>query len=623
MICHAVSQPVAGDNIPGAGGSMDAAGYDMKKQLRHSPIFAMPIPERNASASRATSMDDYRWTIETLGFDTTPQRLEAVKYVRADGNDLNLLTTAWRSYRPNGIKDSITRKGQVYNETWLTEARLKGHCLAWAVRQAPTKGQRKLWKGYSDDVMRAAYLIDSKTIALSQYPVARILALDLDNHSGTPEGRGAVACALYTIVKELGVHPLYLERSTVNGGFHVFFDFGCELDYNDISILVRHLSRVADFKIEARTESHALVLPCSITYQAHDLLDLNHAMNTVNLRPIPREIQVNWMCEVLWRHANQRVVERSVYNRITGRDRRWKASAAIRATRNANCIAALIDDERYMIGPGDRQRVMTLLVSRVLNYGGCLDDYREVIRANDRGSKDLASWSDERFERETAGMWMSMSKHHIDRGSYARSPRLRSERIRTTLQDPIHTAKILRGLGTIRRNKQRQHQDEISRVLAAMLEFVIRKAESTGESNFWFCESVINELCAAERVTQDARRLVRIILRDSGLFTKVRDYEYHGERRCSEYVIPCVATEDAVLAYLASVARRYRMVRVLSEEILLCKEEREHVRDGRKVRIRRLQNGSSKIRAGPGYTIAGNTLRASKETFAISYIPHR
>ena len=97
----------------------------------------------------------------------------------------------------------------------------------------------------------------------------QVILFDIDNHSSLTQNCETVNAKLYAIIKMMDYkHPFYIEKSCMNGGYHVYYRFKEKCNPNEIH---EHYSKkLKDLGIEnvdINTPKKKFILPMSATYQ--------------------------------------------------------------------------------------------------------------------------------------------------------------------------------------------------------------------------------------------------------------------------------------------------------------------------------------------------------------------
>lgn len=97
----------------------------------------------------------------------------------------------------------------------------------------------------------------------------RVILFDIDNHSSIEQNCERTNAKLYAIIKMMDYkHPFYIEKSCINGGYHVYYRFAEKGNPDEIyAHYTKKLKELGVDNVDVNTPRKKFILPMSATYQ--------------------------------------------------------------------------------------------------------------------------------------------------------------------------------------------------------------------------------------------------------------------------------------------------------------------------------------------------------------------
>ena len=409
--------------------------------LTFHPKLILPVADRDNSISKEFKTKEIDDAIKLLDFDTTLDRYQIYsvingKYTGSRYNFGLCCYQDWKTLSPKRIKASLrnwtsgerTYCVNKYDLKYINnQAQFYKHVMI-PEHYHPLKKQipPELLEGHFTDEELRSIFIAGTAIGMSQRPESKVLYLDIDDHDGTAESYANAHNALEKLVTEIfKARPLFIQRSRVNGGYHVAFKIDRQLDDQRIGDLTKLLNRALPAHVDARTTTKAIRIPCCYDYTAGTIRIKG---NRLIFSPFDRRDQHNKFASKVincFDKPEYCVCYKNVITILQGEeipDDRNSAREAL-YTRDNGSKAKLSTPEliaaAYPIYSGERNHTIPHSIAAMPARSS---DFQGLQLAQ-VSSSDISSMTDEELYEHCAYQWKRLeSKHRPFTGHNAETP---------------------------------------------------------------------------------------------------------------------------------------------------------------------------------------------------------
>jgi len=310
----------------------------------------------------------------------------------------------------------------------LNHLRLSNYTGRMGVRAVNDDGTADFRTITEDEMM--LNLAKKRSIAVFQKRDSHVMRIDIDDHEHSGRSSYKANIAAFCVLKDFRfAEPLMIERSLENGGYHIYLRFD-----RPISDSVR-LAYQESFKeryrkyavtIDVRGTNKALKLPCSATYEAGEILNLEELKNSGSSRIKLGQYQsVRLMILDTVDSVKQRTIPYSVLSEFVEPEemdepvalpakKEEKVSIFYREYPEGTGKKNIYTD--FTITEGNRRSgegMMKRLACYCVRNAISKEEFFQATKANNQGSKDLSIWSDEETKKECDRMYNWFEKKQL------------------------------------------------------------------------------------------------------------------------------------------------------------------------------------------------------------------
>lgn len=265
------------------------------------------------------------------------------------------------------------------------------------VREFGTTGEAQWGRRYTKPTFGEIerHLAGEIILSLPRFPQSNVYAVDLDNHSG--ESDEATMNRVEAVIDVLGP-PLYLERSMVNGGYHLYFKYQKRAPNYIWRKLPKYFSERYGLTIEVLTERNTLRLPFHPDYGLHG------AYNSEKQHLIESQS----MDDMLFILRLSKGIETPPLLLGHTRDREYFSTSVSARSKTKNREESL---NEYTYGQGTRYDMQRRIAMWMAWRGEVFENYvAECFRLHDGTSVDMNTWSQETIRKNLWDTWSSACK---------------------------------------------------------------------------------------------------------------------------------------------------------------------------------------------------------------------